>query len=208
MRISTIPTFPPLDDEFFAKARAGIDWSRCKEVESVADRCSGAWVVKDRRVIVSGILDNADADETPLQIARMFALPVATVRKVLAFAYTAQLRDLLGRPPCQAMDTQGRLSPRQTDPPACAHRQGITALIHCMRTQFEARAQSHDGRPEARINPRKKCSGGAGMFASPSPLANERVEVHLRAFRVEWRHRTFSALEQIDARTPPQAVGR
>jgi uncharacterized protein (DUF433 family) len=72
-----------------------IDWSPCKEVETVADRCHGAPVVKGTRVIVQGILDNAEADETPLQIARMFSLPVVTVRRVLAFAYAAELRDLL-----------------------------------------------------------------------------------------------------------------
>jgi uncharacterized protein (DUF433 family) len=38
-----------------------IDWSRCPEVESVADRCHGAPVVKGTRVTVQGILDNAEA---------------------------------------------------------------------------------------------------------------------------------------------------
>jgi uncharacterized protein (DUF433 family) len=72
-----------------------IDWSRCPDVESVPGRCSGAWVVKDSRVIVqSCILGNAEADQTPLQIARMFSLPVATVRKVLRFAYQSELQSL------------------------------------------------------------------------------------------------------------------
>jgi hypothetical protein len=45
--------------------------------------------------MVEGILGNAGYDQTPLQIARMFTFPVATVRRVLAFAYASELRDLL-----------------------------------------------------------------------------------------------------------------
>jgi hypothetical protein len=45
--------------------------------------------------MVAGILNYPDADETPLQIANMFSLPVATVRRVLTFSLTAQLRGLL-----------------------------------------------------------------------------------------------------------------
>ena len=59
-----------LDDEFFAKARAMIDWSNCPDVESVSGRCSGAWVVKNSRVIVETcILGNAE-DCTPEEIRR------------------------------------------------------------------------------------------------------------------------------------------
>ena len=46
-----------------------IDWSRCPDAESVPDRCSGAWVVKDTRVMVQGILDNAVAGCIPEQIS-------------------------------------------------------------------------------------------------------------------------------------------
>jgi uncharacterized protein (DUF433 family) len=56
-----------------------IDWSGCPEVERTDDTLSGAWRIKGRRVPVSAILDNFAADETPLSIARMFGLPVATV---------------------------------------------------------------------------------------------------------------------------------
>jgi hypothetical protein len=49
------------------------------------------WVVKDSRVMVAGILDNFDGGETPRAIARMFSLPVATVRRVLHFGLTAEL---------------------------------------------------------------------------------------------------------------------
>ena len=37
-----------------------IDWSKCPDVESVPDRCGGAWVVKGSRVMVECILDNAE----------------------------------------------------------------------------------------------------------------------------------------------------
>ena len=41
--------------------------------------------------MVEGILVNFDGDQTPLQIARMFTVPVASVHKVLAFALTSDL---------------------------------------------------------------------------------------------------------------------
>jgi uncharacterized protein (DUF433 family) len=63
-----------------------IDWSRCPDVESVPGRCSGAWVVKDSRVIVeSCILGNAE-DCSAEEIADMFEVPVDVVRRILAFA--------------------------------------------------------------------------------------------------------------------------
>ena len=71
-----------------------IDWSRCAEVERTDDTLSGAWRIKGRRVPVSAILDNYTAHQTPLQIARMFAMTVATVRKVLHFALSAELAAL------------------------------------------------------------------------------------------------------------------
>jgi uncharacterized protein (DUF433 family) len=60
-----------------------IDWSQCPDVESVPDRCGGAWVVKDSRVMVQGILDNA-ADASADEIADMFELPVDVVERILA----------------------------------------------------------------------------------------------------------------------------
>jgi uncharacterized protein (DUF433 family) len=69
-----------------------IAWSQCPDVESVPDRCGGAWVVKDSRVIVeSCILDNAEAGASPEEIADWFEVPggVDAVRRILAFAATA-----------------------------------------------------------------------------------------------------------------------
>jgi uncharacterized protein (DUF433 family) len=63
------------------------DWSRCPDVESVPDRCGGAWVVKDTRVIVeSCILGNAAAGCTPEIIAENFSVPLETVRRILRYA--------------------------------------------------------------------------------------------------------------------------
>ena len=64
------------------------DWTNCPDVESVPGRCSGAWVVKNSRVIVeSCILGNAE-DCTPEEIADMFEVPggVEVVKRILAFA--------------------------------------------------------------------------------------------------------------------------
>ena len=69
-----------------------IDWTNCPDVESVPGRCSGAWVVKDSRVIVeSCILDNADAGASPEEIAEWFEVPggVDVVRRILSFAVNA-----------------------------------------------------------------------------------------------------------------------
>jgi uncharacterized protein (DUF433 family) len=66
---------------------SGIDWSQCPDAESVPGRCSGAWVAKDSRVMVEGILDNADAGYSAEEIAtEIFELPVDQVRRILAFA--------------------------------------------------------------------------------------------------------------------------
>ena len=64
-----------------------IDWTNCPDVESVPDRCSGAWCVKGTRVMVQGILDNAEDGYSAEEIAtEIFELPVEVVRRILAFA--------------------------------------------------------------------------------------------------------------------------
>jgi len=62
-----------------------LDWSKCEDVESVPGRCGGAWVAKDSRVMVEGILENAE-DCTAEEVADMFDLDVDTVRRILVFA--------------------------------------------------------------------------------------------------------------------------
>jgi uncharacterized protein (DUF433 family) len=63
-----------------------IGWSRCHDVESVPGRCSGAWVVKNTRVTVHSIINNAAAGCSAAEIADMFEVPSATVRRIVAFA--------------------------------------------------------------------------------------------------------------------------
>ena len=72
---------------------AMIDWSQCVDAESVPGRCGGAWVVRGTRIPVQGLLDNAE-DCTPEQIAGPGIFPSLTVeqvRRVLRFAYQAQI---------------------------------------------------------------------------------------------------------------------
>jgi uncharacterized protein (DUF433 family) len=81
-----------------AKAMTGIDWSQCPEVESVPGRCSGAWCVKDSRVIVETcILENAEEGATPEEIADWFEVPggADVVRRILRFARLANAASLL-----------------------------------------------------------------------------------------------------------------
>lgn len=65
-----------------------IDWSRCPDVESVPGRCSGAWVAKDSRILVEGILDNYDAGASPKEIGEeIFAgLGADRARRIIAYA--------------------------------------------------------------------------------------------------------------------------
>src|SRR5215469_685705 len=96
---------PELGDEFFAKATRmtddgdmfmpAIDWSQCPDVESVPGRCSGAWVARDSRVMVEGILDNAE-DCSVEEVADMFELPVDQVRRILRFAYQKEVTAIIG----------------------------------------------------------------------------------------------------------------
>ena len=65
-----------------------MDWSTCPEVESVPDRMSGAWVVRDTRVPADAIVENAAEGYTPEQIAADLypTVSVAAVRRILTFA--------------------------------------------------------------------------------------------------------------------------
>ena len=64
-----------------------IDWSNCKDVESVPGRVSGAWVIKGTRVPAQAIVDNAKAGCSPEEIAtEIFELPLERVNAVLRFA--------------------------------------------------------------------------------------------------------------------------
>jgi len=65
-----------------------IDWTACADVERVPGRCSGQWVVKDSRILVSGIIENYDAGATPEEIGEEIydGLGVARARRILEYA--------------------------------------------------------------------------------------------------------------------------
>ena len=64
-----------------------IDWSKCEDVERIPGKVSGSWLVKDTRLPVWAILENAD-DHTPEEIANDIFEGVTpeTVRRIIAFA--------------------------------------------------------------------------------------------------------------------------
>jgi uncharacterized protein (DUF433 family) len=65
-----------------------IDWTQCPDVESVPGRCSGAWVVKGTRILVEGILENADERLMAEEIATEVydGLEVDRARRILDHA--------------------------------------------------------------------------------------------------------------------------
>jgi uncharacterized protein (DUF433 family) len=66
---------------------ADIDWSQCPEVESVPGKMSGAWVLRDTRMPVSGVLENFEAGASIDDIMEWFAgLDRKQVEAVIAFA--------------------------------------------------------------------------------------------------------------------------
>ena len=77
---------------------AMIDWTNCPDVEQVPGRCSGQPVVKGTRVLVQGILDNAE-DCTPEEIATDIfeGVTVEQVRRVLRFARRPKRRACCSR---------------------------------------------------------------------------------------------------------------
>jgi uncharacterized protein (DUF433 family) len=65
---------------------ATLDWSQCPAVESVADRLSGAWVLKDTRMPVSAIFENLEAGSDIEEIVEQFHVDPEQVKAVLEFA--------------------------------------------------------------------------------------------------------------------------
>jgi uncharacterized protein (DUF433 family) len=65
-----------------------IDWTDCPDVESVPGRCSGAWVVKGTRILVHGILENAEEGLTAEEIATEVydGLEADRARRILDYA--------------------------------------------------------------------------------------------------------------------------
>jgi uncharacterized protein (DUF433 family) len=65
---------------------ATLDWSQCPDVESVPDRLSGAWVLKDTRLPVSAIFENLEAGSDIDEIIEQFHVRREQVQAVLEFA--------------------------------------------------------------------------------------------------------------------------
>jgi len=65
-----------------------IDWRGCADVESVPDRCSGAWVVTGSRILVEGILENWDDGASPEEIGEEIydGLGAERARRIIAYA--------------------------------------------------------------------------------------------------------------------------
>ena len=65
---------------------ATLDWSQCPAVESIPDRLSGAWVLKDTRMPVSAIFENLEAGSDIEEIVEQFHVNPEQVKAVLEFA--------------------------------------------------------------------------------------------------------------------------
>ena len=65
-----------------------MDWSKCRDVERMPGKVSGAWVVKGTRVPMQAVVDNAEDGSTPEEITREIfeGLPLDRVQSVIRFA--------------------------------------------------------------------------------------------------------------------------
>ena len=63
-----------------------MNWSTCDVVGEVSGKVSGCPIVEGTRVPAETILDNFNAGVSALDVANQYDVPLATVRKVIAFA--------------------------------------------------------------------------------------------------------------------------
>lgn len=64
-----------------------IDWSNCPEVESSADRVSGAWVFVGSRVPLAALFENLEDGVSAKEFTELFpGVRLAQARAVLEFA--------------------------------------------------------------------------------------------------------------------------
>jgi uncharacterized protein (DUF433 family) len=66
-------------------AEATLDWPQCPAVESVPDRVSGAWVLRDTRVPVSVIFENLEYDSSIEEIIENYGVTREQIQAVLDF---------------------------------------------------------------------------------------------------------------------------
>ena len=64
-----------------------VDWSKCPEVESSADRVSGAWVFVGSRVPLAALFENLEDGVSVKEFTELFpGVRLAQAREVLEFA--------------------------------------------------------------------------------------------------------------------------
>ena len=63
-----------------------LDWSQCLAVESIPDRLSGAWVLKNTRMPVAAIFRNLEAGSDIAEIVEQFQVSGEQIQEVLEFA--------------------------------------------------------------------------------------------------------------------------
>lgn len=65
-----------------------MDWSGCPDVESDAERVSGAWVVVGTRVPADSLVEHAEDGFSPEEIVTEIfpSVPLSRARRVLAYA--------------------------------------------------------------------------------------------------------------------------
>jgi uncharacterized protein (DUF433 family) len=65
-----------------------MDWSNCPDVERIAGKVSGAWLVVGTRIPADAVLDNAEDGYSAEEIvAEIYpSLPLDRARRILAFA--------------------------------------------------------------------------------------------------------------------------
>ena len=84
-----------------------LDWSQCPAVESVPDRLSGVWVLKNTRMPVAAIFRNLEAGSDISEIVEQFQVSGEQIRQVLAFAASS-----LDAPPPVAVCVTGSVNAR------------------------------------------------------------------------------------------------
>jgi uncharacterized protein (DUF433 family) len=63
-----------------------IDWTECEDVERIAGKVSGQWIVVGTRILAEGVIENAE-DATPEEIDEMFpGLGVERARRIIEYA--------------------------------------------------------------------------------------------------------------------------
>jgi uncharacterized protein (DUF433 family) len=76
-----------------------MDWSNCPDVERIAGKVSGAWLVVGTRIPADAVLDNAEDGYSAEEIvAEIYpSLPLDRARRILAFARDQALAPRLAR---------------------------------------------------------------------------------------------------------------